>query len=109
MPLCVVVTRDVEDRYRGFLGSVMLEIAPGVYAYPRMSSRVRDQIWSVLSSWHAQLLGGSIVMTWSDTNSAGAMGLRSLGTPPKEVVVHEGIPLVRRELAPSQEEKTRER
>ena len=30
MPMTVVITRDVEDRYRGFLSSVMLELAPGV-------------------------------------------------------------------------------
>ena len=29
MPLAVVVTRDVADLYRGFLASVMLEIAAG--------------------------------------------------------------------------------
>ena len=47
MPMCVIVTRDVENRYRGFLGSVMLEIAPGVYAYPRLNVKVRKQIWSL--------------------------------------------------------------
>jgi CRISPR-associated protein Cas2 len=36
--LTVVITRDVEMRYRGFLGSTMLEIAPGVYISPRMSN-----------------------------------------------------------------------
>jgi CRISPR-associated protein Cas2 len=36
MPMTVVVTRDVEDRYRGFLSSVMLELAPGVYTGPRL-------------------------------------------------------------------------
>ena len=50
MPLCIVVTRDVEMRYRGFLGSVMLELAPGVYAGPRMSKGVRERVWDVLSS-----------------------------------------------------------
>ena len=34
MPMTVIVTRDVEDRYRGFLSSVMLEVAP-----PRLSKR----------------------------------------------------------------------
>lgn len=34
MPMTVVVTRDVPDRFRGFLVSVMLEIAPGVYTAP---------------------------------------------------------------------------
>lgn len=43
----MVVTRDVEDRYRGFLTSVMLEIAPGVYVSPQMSQGVRERVWSV--------------------------------------------------------------
>ncbi|TVR13365.1 MAG: type I-E CRISPR-associated endoribonuclease Cas2, partial [Planctomycetota bacterium] len=30
MPMTIVVTNDVADRYRGFLASCMLEIAPGV-------------------------------------------------------------------------------
>ena len=32
--MTVVVTVSVEARYRGFLASVMLEIAPGVYTSP---------------------------------------------------------------------------
>ena len=98
MPLCVVVTRDVEDRYRGFLGSAMLELAPGVYAYPRMSAGVRERIWTVLSDWHGRLGRGSIVMTWAATAAAGALGVRTLGSPPKEVVAHEGVLLTRRPL-----------
>jgi len=98
MPMCVVVTRDVEDRYRGFLGSTMLELSPGVYSAAKMNRRVRDQIWSVLADWHGQLGRGSIVMTWADTNAAGALGMRSLGQPAKEIVEHEGMLLVRREL-----------
>ena len=34
MPMTVVVTRDVEARYRGFLTSIMLEIAPGFMLRP---------------------------------------------------------------------------
>jgi len=46
MALCFVITRDVEMRYRGFLGSTMLELAPGVYASPRMSQAVRERVWT---------------------------------------------------------------
>jgi CRISPR-associated protein Cas2 len=99
VPLCVVVTRDVEDRYRGFLGSAMLEVAPGVYAHPRMSAGVRDRIWALLSDWHGALGRGSLVMTWADTAAAGALGLRALGQTPRDVVTHEGVLLVRRNLA----------
>lgn len=98
MPMAVVITRDVEARYRGFLGSVMLELAPGVYAHPRISAGVRERIWSVLNDWHSQLRSGSIVMTWAETAANGGLGLRTLGQPPKDIVAHDGMLLTRRLL-----------
>lgn len=35
MALTVVVTRDVTERFRGFLASTMLEVAPAVYISPQ--------------------------------------------------------------------------
>lgn len=96
MPLCIVVTRDVEMRYRGFLGSVMLELAPGVYSGPRMNKGVRERVWEVLSEWHGQLHTGSIVMAWRDAGAPGGLSVLTLGEPPKELVEHEGSLLVRR-------------
>ena len=98
MPMVVVITRDVEARYRGFLGSAMLELAPGVYAHPRISAGVRARLWSVLADWHGQLRRGSIVMTWADSVFNGGLGLASLGEPPKEIVAHDAMLLVRRLL-----------
>lgn len=98
MPLTVVITRDVEDRYRGFLGSAMLELAPGVYAQPRMSAGVRDRILAVLTDWHAQLRRGSIVVCWAEPSGNGGLGLRTLGEPPKDIVAHDGTLLVRRTM-----------
>ncbi len=98
MPLTVIITRDVEDRYRGFLGSAMLELAPGVYAQPRMSAGVRGRIWTVVEEWHGRLRRGSIVMCWAEAGAAGGLGLATLGEPPKDVVAHDGILLVRRAL-----------
>lgn len=103
MPMVAVITRDVEPRYRGFLGSVMLELAAGVYAHPRMSAGVRERIWAVLSDWHGQLRQGSIVMTWADSASNGGLGLRTLGDPPKEIVAHDAMLLARRSLQASQQ------
>lgn len=99
MPMVVVITRDVEGRYRGFLGSVMLELSAGVYAHPRMSAGVRTRIWSVLTDWYGQLGRGSIVMTWADSAAHGGLGLSSLGEPPKDIVAHDAMLLVRRRLA----------
>ena len=83
MPLTMVITRDVEDRYRGFLGSAMLELAPGVYAQPRMSAGVRTRIWTVVEEWHTRLRRGSIVMCWAGSAAAGGLGLLTLGSRPR--------------------------
>lgn len=96
--MAVVITRDVEARYRGFLGSVMLELSAGVYAHPRMSAGVRTRIWGVLTDWYGQLGGGSIVMTWVDRAANGGLGLATLGEPPKEIVAHDAMLLVRRKV-----------
>lgn len=94
--MTVVVTRNVEDRFRGYLNSVMLEIAPGVYTSSRMTDAVRDRVWSTLRDWHNQLGNGAIVMTWRESEAAGGQGLRHLGEPPRELVDVEGMVLVRR-------------
>ena len=49
MPLTLIVTRDVPGRYRGFLASVMPEVAPGVYVAPDLSKGVRERVWAVLA------------------------------------------------------------
>lgn len=103
--MTLVVTVNVEACYRGFLPSVMLEIAPGVYSSPRLTTGIRERIWSVLMRWHATLGNGSIVMTWRDPAAPGGQQLRLLGEPPKEIVEADGLHLVRYNaaVAPDQE------
>jgi CRISPR-associated protein Cas2 len=96
MALVMIVTRDVTDRFRGFLASVMLEVAPNVFVSPRMTPRVRDRIWSVISDWFCQEPRGSLVMVWRDLNATGGVGLAHLGTPPRELVELDGMWLTRR-------------
>ena len=92
----MIVTRDVEARYRGFLTSVMLEVAPGVYVSPRMSAGVRDRVWAVMADWWASLGNGSIIMIWRQKDAAGGLAIETLGEPPKEIVDADGILLVKR-------------
>lgn len=96
MPLVMITTRDVADRFRGFLASVMLEVAPGVYVSPRMNKGVRERTWAVLSDWHAHEPRGSLVMVWRDLNATGGIGLAHLGMPPRELVEIDGMWLTRR-------------
>ena len=93
--MTVVVTVNVEGRYRGFLASVMLEIAPGVYTAPRMTAGIRDRIWDVLMRWHYELGQGSIVMTWRDLEAVGEQRILTLGEAPKEIVDADGVYLVK--------------
>ena len=88
--MVVVVTRDVADRYRGFLASCMLEIAPGVYTAPRMTAGVRERVWAVLADWFGALGGGSVVMTWQDAKQPCGQGLLTLGIPARTFVELDG-------------------
>lgn len=98
MSLVVIVTCDVANRFRGFLASTMLEIAPTVYISPRMNVRVRSRIWDVLSGWYGQEPGGSIVMVWRDVNETGSVGIANLGSPSRELVEIDGLWLTKRTL-----------
>ena len=92
--MTVVVTVNVEARYRGFLASAMLEIAPGVYTSPQMTSGIRERIWDVLREWYYELGQGSIVMTWRDPSAVGEQRIYTLGEAPKEIVDADGVYMV---------------
>lgn len=96
MPMTIVVTRDVPDRYRGFLASVMPEVAPGVYIAPELSKGVRERIWTVLSGWWSTVPGGSIIVAWKDSAATSGLGMNALGIPPVDLVDLDGVMVVKR-------------
>lgn len=89
--MVIVVTRDVADRFRGFLASVMIEVSPGTYVSPLMSKGVRERIWTVLDAWFMELGGGAVTLCWRDRREPGHLGIRTLGTPPCGVIDADGI------------------
>jgi len=96
MSMTVVVTRDVEARYRGFLSSAMLEVSPGVYVATRLSSGCREQVWAVLSEWYGYLGQGAISMLWPDSSADSGLQVRILGSPPRVPVLIDGALLMHR-------------
>jgi CRISPR-associated protein Cas2 len=96
MALVLITTRDVPDRFHGFLSSVMLEVAANVFVAPRMNPSVRERVWGVVAGWHGQEPQGSLVMVWRDLNEVGGIGLAHLGTPPRELVEMDGMWITRR-------------
>lgn len=95
MALVTIVTRDVADRFRGFLSSAMLEVAPCTYISPQMNKGVRERIWQVMVDWHGSEPRGSIVMIWRDREATGGVGLVGLGTPLQELVEMDGLWIAR--------------
>jgi len=97
--MTVVVTRNVPERYRGFLASCMLELAPGVYTGPDMSPSVRERVWAVCCEWAGTLPGdGGVLMTWTDKEMPSGQGVLTLGWPRKELTELDGVWLDRREV-----------
>ena len=98
MPMCVIVTRDVPARFRGFLASCMLEIAPGVYTQPDMNAGVRVRTWNVLENWWNFYQTGSVVMTWASPSLIPRQGVLTLGESQLELLDYDGLYLARRNL-----------
>lgn len=98
MTMTVVVTRNVPDRFRGFLASVMCEVAPGVYTGPGMSHGVRDRVWTVLEKWFEGAPDQAVLMTWPDRSVQGGQRFATLGTPKVELFEQDGVFLVRAAL-----------
>ncbi|MFZ0209596.1 MAG: type I-E CRISPR-associated endoribonuclease Cas2e [Roseiarcus sp.] len=106
MPMTLVVTRDVADRYRGFLASIMPEVAPGVYVAPDLSKAVRQRIQTVLTEWWRTLPGGSVVMGWKDDSAPGRLGIATLGLPPVTLADLDGMLVVRQAIPPRDSDST---
>jgi CRISPR-associated protein Cas2 len=98
--MTLVVTRNVPERFRGFLASVMCEVTLGVYTAPKMTPGVRDRVWKVMEEWFDATFAPdtAVVMTWPDAQAAGGQAFRTLGVPKVDLHFHDGVALVRCEL-----------
>lgn len=105
--MTVVVTRNVPDRFRGFLASCMLELAPGVYTSPQMTRGIRDRVWAVCCEWAEAIPDdGGVLMTWQDRDSTGNQAVLTLGWPKKELTEFNGMWLDCRPAGPVTPEPT---
>lgn len=99
MPMTVAVTRNAAPRVRGFLASVMLEVAPGVYTAPRMTRAVRRRIQQVLLGWEDFFTRDSgVLLTWPDASEPCGQGLWIFGDAPTALTEHDGVVLARKSL-----------
>ncbi len=92
MSMTVVITNNVPGKYRGFLASCMLELAPGVYSHPKMNAGIRERVWNVMKKWYGeQFIDGSVMMIWSDSSKSGGQGVECLGIPQRMVLDYDGV------------------
>lgn len=93
--LTIVVTRDVDNRFRGLLRSAMLEASTSIYVSAQLNREARNRLWDVLERWHQALNRGCIVMLWRDPNAFSDIGVKSLGDIPRDLYETDGILLTR--------------
>src|SRR5690554_3079713 len=99
MAMTVAVTRNLPDRFHGFLASCMLEVAPGVFVAPTMRKAIRERLWAVMLDWATLVPSdGGIALFWKSQTAPSGLGLRMIGWPKKELVDHEGVWLTMRAL-----------
>ena len=98
MAATTIVTRNVPDRFRGFLASCACEVAPGVYVAPKMNRAVRERVWHVMGRWFPLGANFSILMTWPNKAAPGGLSILTLGTPAYDVVDHYDCSIVRTDL-----------
>lgn len=98
--MTVLVTRNVPYRYRGFLSSCMLEVAPGVYTSPRMTKGVRERVWDVCVEWGEALpADGGVLLTWQDAHEPSGQAVRVLGWARSDIVDCDGVWLARKPVS----------
>ncbi len=98
MPMTVLVTNNAPPRFRGFLSSCMLEVAPGIYTSPKMTVAVRNRVWNTLCDWSSNYNNIGLLLTWPDSKEPGGQGLLIIGAPGVDLHEHHGLHLLRREL-----------
>jgi CRISPR-associated protein Cas2 len=57
---------------------------------------VRSRLWSVLEDWFPNEREASIVLLWQERDVPGGQAMRTLGSPPVELIDVDGLLLSRR-------------
>lgn len=100
MPMTLAVTRNAAPRVRGFLASVMLEVAPGVYTAPRMTKAVRQRVQRVMLDWIDDFPADSgLLLAWPDTHAPSGQALWIIGDTKTTLVDHDGVIMARKALS----------
>lgn len=93
--LCVIASSSVPAGVRGALTQWLLEIMPGLFV-GRVSGRIREYLWSELSTALALEEGTYAALVRQDSNSEQGFSLTTVGNYRYEIEDFQGISLVTR-------------
>lgn len=92
MSMTLIITRNLPGRFHGFLASCLLEVAPGVYATPRLRKAVRERLWTVMSKWISEIPeDGGLLLVYPDKSAPSRIGMVSLGWPKRDFIDLDGV------------------
>ena len=91
MSMTLVITNNVEDRFRGFILSCMPEVSSGLYISTNLNNTIRMRMWETLSDWHHSYQSGSIILIYEDKKSLGGIAIKSLGRTTKKLFDIDGF------------------
>lgn len=94
MRYALVAVSNKPRRFSGFLHSVAMEVAPGVFLAADFNRAAFDRIWRVLEDWHGTWPDGWIVAVIPASKLRHPPEIRTLGVPARTLVERDGIHLL---------------
>ena len=95
MKYALIALSNKPRRFSGFLHSVAMEVAPGVFLSADFNRLAFERIWRALEEWHGAWPEGWIVAVVPADKPRYPPEIRTLGVPARTLVEHEGIHLLK--------------
>jgi CRISPR-associated protein Cas2 len=95
----VIALSGKPRRFSGFLHSIAMELAPGMFLAADFDRASFSRVWQTLEEWHARSPEGWIVAVLPAAKVRHPPELRTLGVLPRMLIEQDGLHLVKIEQA----------
>lgn len=95
MKYAVIALSGKPRRFSGFLHSVAMELAPGMFLAADFDRAAFDRVWRTLEEWHAHWPEGWIIAVLPAKKVRHPPELRALGVPPRTLIELDGLYLLK--------------
>lgn len=94
MKYALLALSNKPRRFAGFLHSVAMEVAPGVFLAADFNRAAFERVWEVLEAWHQAWPEGWIVAVLPAEKPRHPPMIRALGVPARTLIEHDGLHLL---------------